>query len=253
MDGDGERGGGPRSHDERVPVVAEGGDAGASGVLQGVALDPLGGVPRIIVVTPTRTSESYLDRIYDRAEREQPAALSRFEETVDLWCDGYSARFADASLIEVDLITAVYWFDQTHERVVAAYGISSSPVGPRDVNRMRSFPDVSVGVTRRLGAAAFAVDRGHFLSHASGGELDINLFPQRRELNRGWSEQGKRFRRMEREAADRPGTFHYHRASYDDDTWIPATLEYGVLRRTGEWWIAQFDNKAVPAVDRPEL
>ena len=59
---------------------------------------------------------------------------------------------------------------------------------------MRRFPDVDVGVNAVLGAEAFAADKGHLLSHASGGELDINLFPHRRELNRGWSEEGKLFR-----------------------------------------------------------
>src|ERR1019366_8678581 len=102
---------------------------------------------------------------------------------------------------------------------------------------------VSVGVNLVMGDQAFPVDRGHFLSHAAGGELDINLFPQRRELNRGWSPQGKVFRQMERSVANNPGTFHFHRALYDDDTWIPCRLEYGVLENDLEWWITRFINK----------
>jgi hypothetical protein len=96
-----------------------------------------------------------------------------------------------ASLLEINLVTAVYWFDRTDERAVIAYGISTKPEKPRDLSRMRRFPDVSVGVNRVMGDLAFPVDRGHLISHAAGGELDINLFPQRRELNRGWSEEGK--------------------------------------------------------------
>lgn len=94
-----------------------------------------------------------------------------------------------------------------------------------------------------LGEGAFAVDKGHFLGHASGGVLDINLFPHRRDLNRGWSPEGKRFRRMERFVAEHPGTFFFHRPCYDDGLWIPLALEYGVLLEGTRWWIERFRNK----------
>jgi hypothetical protein len=48
---------------------------------------------------------------------------------------------------------------------------------------------------------------------------------------------------MERLAAHYSGTFHFHRARYDDDTWIPHTLQYGVLREEETWWIEDFENK----------
>lgn len=35
----------------------------------------------------------------------------------------------------------------------------------------------------------------------------MNLFLQRRDLNRGWSQQGKQYRAMEQYLADHPGTF----------------------------------------------
>jgi hypothetical protein len=76
---------------------------------------------------------------------------------------------------------------------------------------MRGFPDVSLSVRSALGERAFLADRGHFLGHASGGQLDVNLFPRSRTLNRGWSEQGKIYRRMERFVAANLGTFFYHR------------------------------------------
>jgi hypothetical protein len=172
-----------------------------------------------------------------------PGVLETFERDVDLWCDEYVVEHPNATLLEINLVTAVYWFDRTDERVVIAYGISTKPEKPRDLSRMRRFPDVSTGVNRVMGDLAFPVDRGHFISHAAGGELDINLFPQRRELNRGWSEEGKLYRSMERLAAYHPGTFHFHRARYDDDTWIPNTLQYGVLRNNNDWWIEGFENK----------
>ena len=67
-------------------------------------------------------------------------------------------------------------------------------------------------------------------------------FPQRRELNRGWSDEGKRFRAMERYVAGHPGAFFYHRPLYDE-TWIPDRLEYGVLVDDREWWVDSFTNK----------
>jgi hypothetical protein len=137
-----------------------------------------------------------------------PDVLKAFESDVDMWCDEYVVEHPTASLLEINLVTAVYWFDRTDERVVIAYGISTKPEKPRDLSRMRKFPNVSIGVNRVMGELAFPVDRGHFISHAAGGDLDINLFPQRRELNRGWSEEGKLYRKMERLTAH-PGTFHF--------------------------------------------
>jgi hypothetical protein len=48
---------------------------------------------------------------------------------------------------------------------------------------------------------------------------------------------------MERFVAEHPGTFFFHRPSYDDDTWIPLALEYGVLIDGTAWWIERFENK----------
>jgi hypothetical protein len=39
----------------------------------------------------------------------------------------------------------------------------------------------------------------------SGGEFGPNIFRQDRSLNRGWSQEGRRFRALEREAAAIPG------------------------------------------------
>ncbi len=229
--------------DSRVGGLGGVSNSGASDLTKAHTSESSRDLHRLVVVSPNRTPRSYLFGIFESVGRRPPPALRTFEEDVDRWCDEYTDGSPHAELLEINLVSAVYWFDRTHERVLTAYGISSHQDYPRDENRIRRFPDVSVGVKKVMGDEAFPVDRGHFLSHASGGELDINLFPQRRELNRGWSEQGKLYRRMERVAADDPGTFHFHRAHYDDDTWIPRTLEYGVLRRDGTWWIGRFDNK----------
>ena len=137
--------------------------------------------------------------------------LLGWEACVDSWCDEYRKRVSASSILEVNLKLAIYVFDGTLERVLLAYGVSSAQLEERDKNRMRGFPDVNLNVRATLGADAFLADRGHFLGHASGGELDINLFPQLRELNRGWSVEGKVFRSMERFAA---GHLGFLRASH---------------------------------------
>ena len=83
----------------------------------------------------------------------------------------------------------------------------------------------------------FAPTRGTF----SGTPAVAN--PQRRELNRGWSAEGREFRAMERYVAQHSGTFFYHRPIYNDETWVPQSLEYGVLEDDTRWRVKTFANK----------
>ena len=172
-----------------------------------------------------------------------PPCLSNWEDRVTGWCDEYGKGFPEAELSEINLDLGVFIFDHSAERVVLAYALSFVQSKKRDASRMKGFPNPNVSVRKVAGDDAFFADKGHFLGHASGGILDINLFPQRRELNRGWSEEGKKFREMERHVAEKPDTFFYHRPIYDDDSWIPKYLEYGVLKGDSEWWIESFANK----------
>jgi hypothetical protein len=55
-----------------------------------------------------------------------------------------------------------------------------------------------------------------------GGGLDVNLFPQRPDLNRGRSSAGKTYRKMEAYAAQYPGTFTFSRVLYMNEAWVPA-------------------------------
>ena len=187
---------------------------------------------------------SALGQLFCRLNRSIPAPLVDWDHVVGCWCAEYQATFSEAQISEVNLDFAVFLFDHWAERVTLAYAISVVQLYPRDAARMRGFPDVNVGVKSVLGPRAFPADRGHFLGHASGGALDINLFPQSRRLNRGWSSEGKRFRAMERYVAAHPGAFFYHRPFYQDGTWIPARLEYAVLRPDGTWWKDAFANRA---------
>ena len=85
-------------------------------------------------------------------------------------------------------------------------------------------------------------DKGHFIAHAIGGGLDMNIFSQARGLNRGISEQGKVYRLMERYCYENAGTFCFSRPVYDDATSIPRWVEFGLLQDDGSLWIEVFEN-----------
>jgi hypothetical protein len=193
--------------------------------------------------TGVASAMSALSKLFEHAGRPTSAAFADWEDRVTAWCDEYMDKFDGAELSEMNLGYAVFIFDHKWERVILAYALSIEQLMKRESSRMRGFPDPNVSAQRVLGEKAFRADKGHFLGHASGGELDINLFPQRRELNRGWSDEGKQFRSMERYVAEHPGTFFYHRPIYDDETWVPCWLEYGVLEDDMRWLVAKFANK----------
>ena len=71
------------------------------------------------------------------------------------------------------------------------------------------------------------------VAHAAGGTFGPNMFPQDRDLNRGWSAEGRRYRALEREIATTPGTFFFCCLLYVDDSDFPAAIDLGVLRPGG--------------------
>jgi hypothetical protein len=73
--------------------------------------------------------------------------------------------------------------DRPDDRVVAAYGRSRKMAEKRDASRIRGFG--AIGDKSRG-----SMDKGHFAAHSMGGALDINIFPQRSEVNRGRSAEG---------------------------------------------------------------
>lgn len=123
------------------------------------------------------------------------------------------------------------------DRLVVAYGRSTSNEHNRDNSRIAGFLGGGLNIT---GKGKF--DKGHALAHAMGGGLDANLFPQKPELNRGRSEAGRIYRRMERYAANHQGVFVFSRLIYSDNSWVPSSLEYGVLMEDGKFWVECFDN-----------
>jgi hypothetical protein len=117
------------------------------------------------------------------------------------------------------------------DRLVAAFGRAQRADVARPASRIAGFP----GSDDRG-------DRGHFLAHAAGGGVDINLFHQDGKLNRGWSPAGKRYRAMERYCAEHVGLFCFSRPIYADATARPSQLEFGVLRPDRTFWVELFDN-----------
>lgn len=168
--------------------------------------------------------------------------------------DYKSATLRPTNILSVELGSFVYIFDFVTElelegilepgtvredRLVGGHGLSATEAGRREAGRMRGW----VGPTERyLGRGR---DKGHVFGRALGGRVDgleINLFSQARALNRGWSEEGKLFRRMEQHCAAHPGAFCYFRPRYNDHLACPASVEFGVLLPEGKLWVDEFEN-----------
>lgn len=124
-------------------------------------------------------------------------------------------------------------------RVVAVIGTSSPEPRPRDDSRLRGW----LGPTDNTFGKAW--DKGHFIAHTIGGAVkgwELNVFVQRRDLNRGWSAAGSRYRAMEKYCAGNAGVLCWSRPVYSDGSAMPLQIEFGVLKRDGELWVETFDN-----------
>lgn len=170
------------------------------------------------------------------------------EELPNRWIDAYHEMTQhEAYILDVPDRGFNFLFDLTlakydkndparpDDRVVAAYGLSRRAESERDASRIRGFGAIG-------GTARGPMDKGHFMAHSMGGSLDINIFPQRSEVNRGRSARGRIYRSMERYAATHPGTFVFSRPIYGDDSWVPHALEYGILLPEPRFWIERFPN-----------
>ncbi len=160
-------------------------------------------------------------------------------ELVDRWVAGYEAATDwHTHILEIEQGALTFLFDagptllddrrgDGDDRVVAVWGRSMTPVRRRDRARLVGFlpnPLLWSGLHR---------DRGHFVAHAAGGGTDLNLFPQAVGLNRGRTEQGRRWREMERYVARNPGTPLLVRPVYDASSWTPADLDHAILASQG--------------------
>ena len=126
-------------------------------------------------------------------------------------------------------------YDQTvADRVIGVFGTSARAQKERDPARWKLDLGEELEGTQR--------DDGHFMARSIGGGLDVNLFSQERQLNRGWSPQGKIYRRMERYCREQEGTFCFSRPIYADASNVPRWLEFGVLKSDETLWVEVFDN-----------
>ncbi|MEA2224167.1 MAG: hypothetical protein QOH83_2543 [Solirubrobacteraceae bacterium] len=158
--------------------------------------------------------------------------------------DRYVAEHPHGSALhEFEQSGATYLFDLAssadlpqEDRTVAAWALTPAVVHRRDASYQRGFPMAA-------GTHDAPVDRGHVVPHLSGGEFGPNIVRQDRALNRGWSEQGKRYRALEREAAATPGTLYVVHLMYVDDSAYPSELETGVLRGGEHLYMERFDNR----------
>jgi hypothetical protein len=148
---------------------------------------------------------------------------------------GFQYLFDYYSVFDFDSAKITY-SRSGEDRLVAAFGISAAPRSIRDRSRMRGW----CGATEKAFGSAW--DKGHFIAHSIGGGLAINVFQQRREVNRGWSEAGRLYRSMERYCSTNPGTFCFSRPLYEDLTGCPSALEFGFLQASGGLWVEQFKN-----------
>jgi len=162
----------------------------------------------------------------------------------------YNAQFPNSEILEFNVNGYIYLFDlnikiksniqDKDDRVVAVYGRISHTNAKRDSNRMNGF----IGPFTKL-AKYKDFDKGHFISHKINGSLDQNLYPQLKELNRGWSKQGKLFRSLERYCEQNPDVFLFTRPVYTDLSWMPKFIDYGVFTKEFGLLLNRFDNKKI--------
>src|ERR1017187_8070308 len=166
-------------------------------------------------------------RAYTAAASHTPNIVHVEYGTFDYICDSYS---------EMEALGEVAFDQRVRDRVVGVLGISL-PVRGR---RRGSLPKGWVEHPEEVDSSGR--DKGHFIAHAIGGGLDMNVFSQARDLNRGLSEQGKVYRLMERYCYENAGTFCFSRPVYDDATSIPRWVAFGLLRDDGTLWVEVFEN-----------
>lgn len=124
-------------------------------------------------------------------------------------------------------------------RIIAVIGTSAPDLRRRDDDRLRGW----LGATEETFGKAW--DKGHFIAHSIGGAVagsELNVFVQRRDLNRGWSTAGRRYRAMEIYCATHSGVLCWSRPVYSDESAMPLQLEFGILKEDSELWVETFDN-----------
>lgn len=168
------------------------------------------------------------DMIYSRAKtecREEDIESWILNKLSNVWIDAYNEMIQTSNEI-LEFSDGHYQclFDYNYERVVCFFGVSQPTTDARDKKRQ-------VGFIPSFTHHYHGKDRGHFLSHRQGGGMDVNFFPQKKEINRGLSDAGRIYRKMERFCSKNPGIFCFSRPLYETNnvTWDPEQIEYGIV------------------------
>jgi hypothetical protein len=210
--------------------------------------------------------ESSVD--YDRSVSELPShdlegVISHLSsELPHVWADLYKERSPHSTnIMRIDRDGFEYLFDfptelvkqgtlawnvAVEDRIVAVHGRSQPQKRKRTDHLMRKHPLGPAGFIRTHSAEPSKLtdiyDKGHFIGHAMGGALHINLFPQTKDINRGLSKEGKKYTEMERYCRRHPQTYCFSRPIYSGYSAHPEVIEFGVLRHDGTLWVNQFPN-----------
>jgi hypothetical protein len=202
------------------------------------------------------------------------AALIRDAETIqekrnrlgngitDLATDIYKALIRRPTLVdELEYNSFWYGFDnyswlelkgkaplseEIQDRVVFVVG-SSAPKAAENAKETSSWLKGLIGPTGRCFGPQY--DKGHFIARRNGGGSQLNIFPQRRDVNRPWSNEGKLFLQMETYCHRHPKTLCFSRPIYLQESLRPDAYDFGLLKEDGELWVAQFDNQEIPEDD----
>lgn len=151
-------------------------------------------------------------KVTSMAEAEEAFAFRIVPKLIDIWID--ASENISTDIVETTAANFSYLFDVGNDRLIAAWGISRGRIGgDRDASRMKRFP-LSAGPKYH---------RGHAIPHRLGGILDINLVPQRGDINIGL------FRQLEMSAVANPGALYFTFWMYRGKSQMPSGVDQGVL------------------------
>ena len=168
---------------------------------------------------PTAAASFYSSAQRALDDGASPAELG--DELERLWTERYRMQTAGVTeLVTFEHGGAKYLFDkaEVYDRSIAAVGFAETPLAPRNRGYQAGFP-LKADPER-------PVDRGHMIPSSAGGLYGPNLFRQDRALNRGWSDEGKAYRKIESFAVSHH-SFFFCALVYCDDTDFPALIELG--------------------------
>jgi len=134
--------------------------------------------------------------------------------------NGYRYNYDNYNNFEIH---GVVPYSETHEdRIMGVIGKSGTALST--AKKASNWLKGLIGGTEARWGPQF--DKGHYIARAIGGGEQLNIFPQRRDLNRGRSAAGHLFREMEKYCVRNPGILCFHRPIYLDESAQPVALNF---------------------------